>query len=764
MNRLLIVLVFVAASFHRDAAAQSKPGKFPIIPYPTSLQPKAGAFVINAATILNAPELFGKEAGYLQQLLQNASGYALKFADKPSVSNCIELRLSDTVHSSEGYSMIISPQKIILAAKTPTGIYRAIQTIRQLLPVAAEAKTSVTQNIMLPAVVIHDAPVYEWRGMHLDVSRHFFSIDYLKKFIDVMTLYKMNKFHLHLTDDQGWRIEIKKYPRLTEEGAWRTFNEQDSVCMKQAVNNPDMAIDPAHIVERNGKTMYGGFYTQDQIKDLVAYAATKHIDIIPEIDMPGHMMAAIASYPFLSCNNKNEKGELFTTPICPCDEYTYEFAENIFSEIFELFPSEYIHIGADEVDRKSWGESTACKELMQREGLKDLGELQSYFVNRMEKFFQSKGKKLVGWDEILEGGISKTAYVMFWRDWVRGQVEKAVKSGNYLIMTPGTPLYFDRVPDANSLKDVYDFKLVKADITAEEAKFIIGAQANIWTEYIPSENRADFMYMPRMTALAEKLWSSNHDFKSYMERLAFQYKRLDALKVHYRLPDITGIAEENVFTDKTVLDVKPPLASATIHYTTDGSLPTQSSMILNKPLGIDKSVTVKIAAFNSVGLRGDIYTLHYKKESYAIPAPVQTALKSGLACSYYKKYFKTSTLLSSTKADSVFTATNFIVPAVINAPSFGLQYKGYIDVPETGIYTFYLTCDDGGILYIANRTVVNNDGLHAPVQKSGQVALQKGLHPFQLDFIEGGGGYKLELKYSKSNGELKDVPDSWLKY
>jgi hexosaminidase len=353
---------------------------------------------------------------------------------------------------------------------------------------------------------------------------------------------------------------------------------------------------------------------------------------------------------------------------------------------------------------------------------------------------------------------------MYWRSWVPDAPVKAAKNGNYVIMTPGNPLYFDRIPDAYSIKEVYDFTVVPKGLTQDESKYILGAQANIWTEHIPSENRADFMYMPRMTALAEKLWSNTNDYDGFLLRLQKQYKRLDAMNVHYRLPDVQGVAEQNVFTDKTILNVKPPLPDLKIHYTTNGSIPEISSPLLNKPVTIDKPIVIKLAAFRSNGLRGDIYTLNYKKEKYATPVIIHEDLKPGLNCNYYKQFFKTSTALNSTKPDSDFVATDFVIPASINAPSFGLQYKGFINVPETGVYTFYLTCDDGGILTIADREVVNNDGLHSAIKKTGQVALEKGLQPFLLNFIEGGGGFKLVLQYSKGNGKPADIPESWLKY
>ncbi|HEY5405759.1 MAG TPA: beta-N-acetylhexosaminidase, partial [Ginsengibacter sp.] len=413
--------------------------RYPVIPYPTHLQPLDGAFTVNKTTIIYTDKLFTNESAYLQTLLQNTIAFTIKINSGHSTNTGIFLETNDNITANEGYHLSIHPGKIILSAKGATGIFRGIETIRQLLPVN-EKKNLAAHSVMIPAAEIEDAPLYSWRGMHLDVARHFFSIAYLKKFIDVMALYKMNKLHLHLTDDQGWRIEIKKYPKLTEEGAWRTFNNQDSDCIRMSKDNPDMAIDTEHIIHRDGKTLYGGFYTQEQMKELIAYAATRHIDIIPELDMPGHMMAAIHAYPFLSCDGGSQWGPLFSTPICPCNESTFEFAENVYKEIFSMFPSEYVHLGADEVDRKEWAKSPACKVLMEKEGLKNVDELQSYFVKRMEKFFNANGKKIIGWDEILEGGVSKTAYVMYWRSWVPDAPVKAAKNGNYVIMTPGDPL------------------------------------------------------------------------------------------------------------------------------------------------------------------------------------------------------------------------------------------------------------------------------------------------------------------------------------
>jgi hexosaminidase len=571
----------------------------------------------------------------------------------------------------------------------------------------------------------------------------------------------MNKLHLHLTDDQGWRIEIKKYPLLTQQGAWREFNNQDSACMKKAKNNPDMEIDKSHIIRKNGKTLYGGFYTQEEMKGIIAYATARHIEIIPEIDMPGHMMAAINSYPYLSCTGGAQWGKLFTTPICPCNETTFTFAEDVFTEIFALFPSQYVHLGADEVEKSSWEKSPNCEAVMKANNLKTVEELQSYFVKRMEQFFNSKGKKLIGWDEILEGGISPTAVLMYWRSWVPDAPIKAAKNGNFVIMTPGNPLYFDGIPDRNSIANVYNFEPVPKALTADEAKYIIGAQANIWTEMIPSEKRADFMFMPRMTALAEVLWTHRRDFDSYSQRLATQYKRLDKLNVHYRMPDLDGFTEDNVFVGKTVLDIAKPMSDMTIRYTTDGTAPDTHSAELPKNYIVPGKITIKLAGFSPSGNRSDIYTLNYRQQSFFKPVTA-TDLQQGLALDYYYAPFKTVTKIEG-KPDSVIHVHNAIMPDSLGhgGKPFGANLIGYINVPSTAIYSFFLTADDGANLYIDDEKVVDNDGWHAPLQKSGQIALEAGLHKFEVKFVEGGGGYTLKLEYRVNGGKIQAIPDEW---
>lgn len=755
--RLLLAIALAGSTITSPLHAQEQP-QIALIPYPTALSLGTGNFTLSPSTsILTEDKRFANEAAQLNALLAQYLGKPL--GNSKAGKSLFRLQFDPQISAPEAYKVEVTTNEVVLKAKEPAGMFRAVQTIRQLLP-ANEGKAGFAKSLNIPVLKIADQPAYDWRGMHLDVSRHFFSMDYLHKFIDLMALYKFNKFHLHLTDDQGWRVEIKKYPKLTEEGAWRSFNNQDSLCIERSKENPDFAIDPRFIVNRKGKQQYGGFYTQKELKELVAYAAAKHITIIPEVDMPGHMMAAINSYPFLVGAGENKWNEVFTTPISPCSDDVFKFAEDIFSEIIDIFPSQYIHVGGDEVDRSSWEKSPVCKEFMARHGLKTSGELQSYFINHMEKYFNSKGRQLIGWDEILEDGISSTAMVMYWRSWVPNAPVKAAKNGNKVIMSPGNPLYFDADPDHTSVHNVYHFNPIPKGLTAAEAKGIIGAQANTWAEKIPSENRAEYMIYPRMTALAERLWTNKELYKSYQERLAQHFPRLEALKVNYRLPDIEGLVEKNVFTDVTTLNPKKPLPTLTLRYTTDGSQPTEKSTELNKPLVIRDNLKVQLAAFSKIGIRGDIYKLEYSKQPLAAAAQVGN-VQPGLQCAYYPGAYKSATLMKGQPA-ATYTVSNVEVPKEANADSFGVKFSGYLNIPQDGVYSFYLTCDDGGILKVGPLETVNNDGWHPPMEKSGQAALKKGLQPIALDFVEGGGGYTLKLKYSLNGSAPVDVPSGWL--
>ncbi|MDR0995017.1 MAG: DUF4838 domain-containing protein, partial [Tannerella sp.] len=470
---------------------------------------------------------------------------------------------------AEGYTLEITSKEISIASSDKAGRFYAMQTLRQLLDSAVGHK--------LPCLHINDHPAYAWRGLMLDVSRHFFSIDYLKKQIDMMAAYKMNRLHLHLTDDQGWRIQIKKYPGLTGQGAFRTFNRQDSALIKR--DDPAYRLDPQFVKTEDGKTVYGGYYTQAQMKDLIRYAAARQVEIIPEIDMPGHMGAAIRLFPELSCVGKEGWGKNFSYPLCPANEATFTFVENVLGEIADLFPAPYIHIGEDEVEKASWMASDACNALARKLGYTDVGQLQSYFAERIRKFLAKKGKKVIAWDDLLEEGASPEVAITYWRDWVGGVPQKAIAGNHPLIFVPGTQLYFSR-PDS-SLYEVYHvtkhFKVVPPD----KRNLIMGGQACVWAEGIPNAHIGFRLVYPRLLALSEALWTPDNrkNWPSFVRRVSAQFPFLDKEGVDHTLLSYKLIPRMK--TDKEAKAIRLTFESEqpdpVVYYTTDGSVPTTKS-------------------------------------------------------------------------------------------------------------------------------------------------------------------------------------------
>jgi hexosaminidase len=423
--------------------------------------------------------------------------------------------------------LIVSDNVITIKAPNPNGIFYGVESLYQLLPPEALGK-SLTEGVnwSVPCVLIEDKPRFPWRGMHLDVGRHFFSIDFIKKYIDLLASYKMNIFHWHLTEDQGWRIEIKKYPKLTNIGSQRKETTGDS-------------------------TPYGGYYTQQQIREVVKYAKEKFVTIVPEIEMPGHSLAALTAYPELSCTGGPfEVGTtwgVFEDVYCAGNNKTFEFLKDVLAEVIGLFPGKYIHIGGDECPKTRWKNCPKCQRRIKVNKLKNEEELQSYFIRKIDKFLTSKGKKLIGWDEILEGGLSPGATVMSWRGTEGGIA--AANAGHDVVMNPTSHCYFDyyqgspeREPKAIGgflpLDTVYAFEPVPPNLTAKRIKYILGAQGNVWTEYIADENQAEYMVLPRMLAMSEVTWSDkdSRNFEDFTNRLRSHYARFDIRGYNYRKP------------------------------------------------------------------------------------------------------------------------------------------------------------------------------------------------------------------------------------
>lgn len=571
--------------------------KVSIIPQPVSLQLDKGNFTIDARTTISYNKVdksLKATANFLASGIKKISGIHL--SQNKAKFKKIEFKISPTNEiGEEGYLLNVTADGIKITANTNEGLIYGIQSLFQVLP---QIRTNAAMKV--PCMQVKDYPRFKWRGMHLDVSRHFFSVDMVKEYIELLAYYKMNTFHWHLVDDQGWRIEIKKYPKLTEIGAWR-------------VDQNDKVWSYRPQAKEEEEATYGGFYTQEEIKDLVKFAAERGVNIVPEIEMPGHVASAIASYPELSCNQKHQlplTGGDYTnmsSNYCAGNDEVFNFNEDVLTEVMALFPSKYIHIGGDEVDKTSWKSCEKCQKRMQNENLKTEEELQSYFIKRIEKFIVGKNRKMIGWDEILEGGLAQEAVVMSWRG-EKGGIESA-KMNHEVIMTPGNPVYFDHYqagPDGeplaiggmNTLKKVYDYEPIPKELPSENSKYILGAQANLWTEYITTNEGVEYMILPRMLALAEVVWSpaTSKDWNSFNQRLKWHFRGFQQKGLHYSEGSNKITITPRIENEQLSVALSSEVLGCDIYYTLDGSDPNGNSIKYNAPFLIDKTETVRAAS------------------------------------------------------------------------------------------------------------------------------------------------------------------------
>lgn len=657
------------------------------------------------------------------------------------------------------YSLNINGKGVRIEGNSYQGVINGIATLRQLFNDDLEtASKALTKKWTLPYVSIQDEPRFDWRGMELDCSRHFFTKGEVEALLDVLSFYKIDKLHWHLTDDQGWRIEIKKYPFLTEKGAWRTFNNQDSICMNRAVkeDNPELEIQKSKIrTTADGKKEYGGYYTQEDIKEIVKYAKIRGIEIIPEIDMPGHSLMAINNYEGLSCFKQTGWNKWFTTPMCPGKDSMLEFCKNVWSEVFQLFPSEYVHLGGDEVDMKNWKICPDCQKRMKDNNLKTEPQLQAWFIHYMENFFSKHGKKMIGWDEIIDGGLSSTATVMWWRSWAPNAPKQTTAHGNHLICTPNTQFYLDYQEDVNSIPNIYKFDPLAGGLTDAEKSLVLGVQGNLWTEWVPTFGRMWYQAFPRMIAIAELGWSKPErmNLQDFQQRLACHFKKLNAMQVGYRIPDLTGFYHTNVFTDKGFVNLKCADPSAVIRYTTDGAIPQISSPEYTGPFTIDKTTNFIFRTFSKTGRKEDFVKASWIKESYEPAVQLQNP-QQGLKAEWYDYKGVNCAGIEKAKLNGTYDVPEIAIPVEVKG-NIGLIFTGFIEVPADDIYTFALLSDDGSYLKIDGKMIVDNDGEHSSREIIGQHAMAKGLHPIYARYFDHNGG-QLRLKVLDKNGnEIK---------
>ena len=605
MRKLNHALLAGALALACASCTAEKEANYQVIPLPQEVSlTQENPFKLNENVLIAYPEnnaLLQRNAEFLSEYIQQATNYAPKtkaIAAGEQVKNAIVLGLDPSIANKEGYVLTTTPEGISINGQTENGVFYGIQTLRKSIP--AEAKEA---TILIPAGEIKDEPRFSYRGMHLDVGRHFFPKEFMKKYIDLLALHNMNTFHWHLTDDQGWRIEIKKYPKLTEIGSQRS---------RTVIGRNTQEYD---------NTPYGGFFTQEEAKEIVKYAQERYITVIPEVDLPGHMLAALAAYPEMGCTGGPyevcPRWGIFEDVLCIGNDQTMQFLEDVMNEIIEIFPSKYVHIGGDEAPRTRWEKCPKCQARIKTEGLKAdknhtaEDRLQSYCMTRIEEFLNSKGRQIIGWDEILEGDVAPNATVMSWRG-MEGGI-KAAQLGHDVIMTPTSFCYFDYYQTADTkdeplgiggyvpIEKVYSLEPVPAVLTEEQSKHILGAQANLWTEYIHSSEHVEYMVLPRMAALAEVQWTQpeKKDFKDFTKRLArlmkfyqrdgFNYaKHVFDLKVDFT-PDVTK---------KAVVVTLSTIDDAPIYYTLDGTEPTTASLKYTEPVSITET-----ADFQAVVIR-----------------------------------------------------------------------------------------------------------------------------------------------------------------
>jgi hexosaminidase len=696
------------------------------------LTEKDGKFTLkNNAVFVVKDESAGKVVDFFISKIRRSTGYSLSKQQNKPANNYINVNIVSGLDvNDEGYTIDVTESGITVEAKTPQGIFYGFQTIMQLFPAEIESQQTVKTAWTIPNVSIKDEPRFKYRGQHLDVCRHFLDVEYIKKQLDVLAMFKINKFHWHLTEDQGWRIASKKYPKLNSISVKRTEGEGN---------------------------VYGPYYyTHEQIKEIVAYAKERFIEVIPEIELPGHAVAALAAYPEYSCTGgpfevRNIWG-VANDVYCAGNDETFTFLTDIIEEVIPLFESDYFHIGGDECPKSRWQKCPKCQERIKKEKLKDEHELQSWFIGRIEQVLLKHNKKMIGWDEILEGGLAPSAIVMSWRGEKGGT--DAANMGHDVIMTPGGWLYLDNYQgDQNveptaiggyvTLEKTYSYDPVPEGLSKDKAHHILGAQGNVWTEYLYTPEQTEYMTYPRIIALAEVTWSRKEqkDYKDFERRIANQLVRLDghAINYHIPMPEQKGLSSDFVaFVDTTVVELKTT-RPVKILYTTNMEEPAaNNSKEYTAPLKFSENAVLKVRSALPSGKMSSVRTITLNKQTYAPATAAKTEVTPGMKAEYYKgKYFKASELEGKTPDETGLVESmrkaKYRVPdysEISENDFYSVVLTGHFDVPENGVYDFS-TAVDG--LWIDGKLLIDNEGTVRKNVKSGKsIALAKGYHTIKV--------------------------------
>lgn len=764
-KNLFLFLIFCCFIGHSQTASQNNT----IIPEPNFYKATGDSILINGQIKVSFENnKFSTKEKKTAAIFESAIN-----ANTPNKKSTAEVlfiaKKPASSEKNEAYEIKITSKKITVTGREE-GLFYAVQSLLQLLPNKPKNK-----EIKLPCITVEDTPRYTYRGLHLDVCRHFFTIDVIKDFIAQMSSYKLNNFHWHLTDDQGWRIEIKKYPKLTEAGSKRA---------QTLVGNKFERF--PYFFDGNP---YGGFYTQEEIKEVVKFAEAHYVNVIPEIEMPGHATAAVTAYPNLSCfPDRNYKvveyWGVFEDIFCAGKEETFTFLEDVLTEVMALFPSKYIHIGGDECPKTRWKECPNCQKRIKDLGLKDEHELQGYLTKRIEKFLNANGRQILGWDEMLEGGLAPNAAVMSWRGESGGI--SAAKQKHLVIMNPEQVLYLDynqgyspqeplTVGRLVTVEKIYNYNPTPVDsLTIEEQKYIWGVQSNLWSEYLTSPAKLNYQLYPRMFALAEIAWTEpqNKNYNNFvLNRMPHHIEKLEAQKRLYKVPAPFGSAETALIASKYVLDLKPTIKNGKIFYTIDGYSPDETAALYEKPVTINipkgEYRIIKTVQISESGRKSSINKVLIRNPE----------LKSALAIKPTKKglqydYFTGALFQQVQDLELVKPINSGIFEGAISSEKWktkteryiGLKFNGYIYIPETLNYTISTLSDDGSKLFIDNELVVNNDGIHWLNEAYGAVKLEKGFHKLNISYFDQIGGTTLSCFIQQEGKEKQEISASQLFY
>lgn len=760
-KQIIFKILFFLVTF----SVKAQDIKNPIIPKPNQIEYGQGYFQLDKQTAIiyqNPSDL--KIAELFRDLVKASQGIDLviakNFIQKPK--SVIYFNSSSGNLNEEAYNLKITADEIVVEGKEK-GVFYGMQSLNQLYLANKE-------NGKIPQQVIKDEPRYKYRGMHLDVGRHMFPLDFIKKYIDLMAIYKLNTFHWHLTEDQGWRIEIKKYPKLQEIAAYRD---------QTVIGNFHTYFPRVYDGQR-----YGGYYTQEEAKEIVAYAASKYIEVIPEIELPGHSMAALSAYPELACGRHPgpfkaaQLWGVFPDIYCAGKEHTFKFLENVLTEVLDIFPSKYIHIGGDEAPKEKWKTCPFCQKRIKENKLKNEDELQSYFIHRIEKFLNKKGRAIIGWDEILEGGLAPNATVMSWRG-EKGGIE-AARQNHDVIMTPSTNgLYFDHIQGRADqeptsiggngfIERVYAYNPTPQILTPAQQKYIIGVQANMWTEYIQTPSWAEYMLLPRLMALSEIAWTQPHNknYRDFTEnRMPLHLAEIDKTNTNYRVPPAIGAKDTIINVDgKYTFKWKPSVKGARVYYSIDGSTPGYHSRIADDELEVivpkGESRQVKSVVITQANRKSNVITTTlFNRDPFSAAENLPQLQKGKLKYYYIPGKFESVMELDTANATQKGYATQVRFTEVKNrAREYGLIFEGYINVNEDATFEFSLVSNDGSKLYIDDQLVVDNDGRTFQYERSGGAPLKAGVHKIKVMYFDNGPATALQLYVKGTDGKKIELP------